>query len=142
MELNCSDPTLPQKDKVVTIDFIQTLIPNFLLGQTDEFALIRREQFSASSQRLDVKMTYSCDNTWTIRSKTRPTYMDVSNITKILVNPETCEHVDPASASSVEARWIGCLFDENSCPAHSKELEGGMPPKCRESSHAANETFS
>lgn len=97
--------------------------------------MIEREQFTEATQKVDVKMTYSCDNTWTIRSKTLPTYISETNLTDYEVNATTCDLLPTNTHmnNSIEVPWIRCLFNESTCT--NETFLGGMPEVCRNSGH-------
>ena len=102
--------------KFKSIEFTQAYLPNYILGQTVKFGVVDRETETRYNQKFDVRMTYFCNNEWLVQAKNEPTVFKEEDIPGLIVNPSTCEPINPkptvepaanttASATSDTTTW-------------------------------------
>jgi hypothetical protein len=78
------------KHKNMTIYVKSAYQPKLVLGQTIDIWGIQELDKSDWEQRNDIKMIYSCDGTWEVKAKHRPTTLNKYEIKGMMVHPSNC----------------------------------------------------
>jgi hypothetical protein len=124
------------KHKNMTIYVKSAYQPKLVLGQTIDIWGIQELDKSDWEQRNDIKMIYSCDGTWEVKAKHRPTTLNKYEIKGMMVHPSNCSLIrdnwplvkrshfrDNMTKKAIlmkKRRWFPNMTNEENLPAEEE----------------------